>query len=202
MKTAATPDPLAQLTEIRAIMERSSRFLSLSGLSGVGAGVVALLGAAAGHFYLQSEFPDGYLRLLSASAPEWQAALYAVLLLLAAGNREVWMTAYNLQPRFRSIDIGFLLDLPDRTLPTLLARRAVLNHATQLTVNAEYGSSAVIDAPEAQRRLDRAMAAARARYANYTDWQGLTWVDWQTRQALLQGMVAGNKSIPALTKPV
>ena len=200
MKTAATPDPLAQLTEIRAIMERSSRFLSLSGLSGVGAGVVVLLGAAAGHFNPQSEFPDGYLRLLSASAPEWQAALPA--LLLAAGNREAWMTAYNLQLRFRSVDIGFLLDLPDRTLLTLLARRAVLNHATQLTVNAKYGSSAVIDAPEAQRRLDRAMAAARARYADYTDWQGLTWVDWQTRQALLQGMVAGNESIFALTKPV
>ncbi len=31
-------DPLAQLTEIRAMMERSSRFISLSGLSGVGAG--------------------------------------------------------------------------------------------------------------------------------------------------------------------
>ncbi|AMR29137.1 hypothetical protein A0257_19925 [Hymenobacter psoromatis] len=43
MKPAAQ-DPLAQLTEIRAIMERSSRFLSLSGLSGVGAGVVALAG--------------------------------------------------------------------------------------------------------------------------------------------------------------
>ncbi len=80
----ATSDPLAQLSEIRAIMDRSSRFLSLSGLSGVGAGVVALLGAAAGHFYLQSEFPDGYLRLLNASVPERQAALPA-LLLLAGG---------------------------------------------------------------------------------------------------------------------
>ena len=84
MKPAATSDPLAQLSEIRAIMERSSRFLSLSGLSGVGAGVVALLGAAAGHFYLQSEFSDGYLRLLSASATERQGALPA-LLLLAGG---------------------------------------------------------------------------------------------------------------------
>ena len=73
MKPAASPDPLAQLTEIRAIMERSSRFLSLSGLSGVGAGVVALLGSAAGHFYLQSEFPDGYLRLMKASEAERQA---------------------------------------------------------------------------------------------------------------------------------
>ena len=111
-------------------------------------------------------------------------AVYAVLLLLAAGNWEVWMTAYNLQPRFRSVDIGFLLDLPDRTLPTLLARRAILNHTTQLTVNAEYGSSAVIDAPEAQRRLDRAVAAARTRYAEYSDWQGFTWADYQAAQQL------------------
>ncbi|WP_460504027.1 DUF4153 domain-containing protein, partial [Hymenobacter agri] len=72
-------------------------------------------------------------------------AVYAVLLLLAAGNWEVWMTQYNLQPRLRSVDIGFLLDMPDRALPTLLARRAVLNHAAQLTVNAEYGAALAID---------------------------------------------------------
>ncbi|KUG06690.1 hypothetical protein [Solirubrum puertoriconensis] len=45
-------DPLAQLAEIRSIMERSSRFISLSGLSGIGAGVVALAGAGLGHWYL------------------------------------------------------------------------------------------------------------------------------------------------------
>jgi hypothetical protein len=49
-------DPLAQLTEIRAIMERSSRFISLSGLSGIGAGVVALAGAGFGHWYLHTQF--------------------------------------------------------------------------------------------------------------------------------------------------
>ena len=65
-----TVDPLAQLTEIRAITERSSRFLSLSGLSGVGAGVVALAGATVGHFYLQSYYPDGYLQLMQGSAQE------------------------------------------------------------------------------------------------------------------------------------
>ncbi|MDB5269202.1 MAG: hypothetical protein JWP58_2242 [Hymenobacter sp.] len=89
MKPAAAPDPLAQLTEIRAIMERSSRFLSLSGLSGVGAGVVALLGAAVGHFYLQSQYPSeygpaGYAHLVASTAPERQAAL-PFLLLLAGG---------------------------------------------------------------------------------------------------------------------
>jgi len=55
-------NPLDQLTEIRAIMERSSRFISLSGLSGVGAGVVALAGAAVGHWYLRAHYAtQGYM---------------------------------------------------------------------------------------------------------------------------------------------
>ncbi|GAA4357329.1 hypothetical protein GCM10023185_21950 [Hymenobacter saemangeumensis] len=81
MKPAANPDPLAQLTEIRAIMERSSRFISLSGLSGVGAGVVGLLGSLAGHFYLQDHYPAGYIHLINGSEAERQAALPFLLLL-------------------------------------------------------------------------------------------------------------------------
>ena len=76
-------DPLAQLTEIRAIMERSSRFISLSGLSGVGAGVVALAGAGLGHWFLLQWFPSssygsvGYLRLLqSTEAERWLVLPY------------------------------------------------------------------------------------------------------------------------------
>ncbi len=60
-------DPLAQLTEIRAIMERSSRFLSLSGLAGVGVGVVALIGAAVAHFALQRELGSGGFATLAAN---------------------------------------------------------------------------------------------------------------------------------------
>jgi hypothetical protein len=45
-------DQLAELHEIRKIMDRSSRFISLSGLSGVAAGVSALLGAAVVKWYL------------------------------------------------------------------------------------------------------------------------------------------------------
>ena len=45
-------EPIQQLTEIRHMMERSSRFMSLSGLSGVSAGIVALLGAGSAFFYL------------------------------------------------------------------------------------------------------------------------------------------------------
>ncbi|MHC2991600.1 membrane protein [Pontibacter sp. HJ8] len=45
-------DQLATLHEIRNIMDRSSRFISLSGLSGVAAGVSALIGAAVVKWYL------------------------------------------------------------------------------------------------------------------------------------------------------
>jgi hypothetical protein len=111
-------------------------------------------------------------------------AAYAVLLLLAAGNWEVWMAEYNLQARFRSIDIGFLLAMPNRVLPTLQARRAVLNQVPQLTADSEYGTYQVVAAAEAQRRLDVALANARAACAAPTDWQSLTWANYQTQQAL------------------
>jgi predicted lysophospholipase L1 biosynthesis ABC-type transport system permease subunit len=48
-------DHLEQIQQIRALMERSSRFISLSGLSGVFAGVFALIGAVAAYFYLGNQ---------------------------------------------------------------------------------------------------------------------------------------------------
>jgi hypothetical protein len=45
-------DHLKTLTEIRTLMEQSSRFLSLSGLSGIFAGIFALLGALVAYFYM------------------------------------------------------------------------------------------------------------------------------------------------------
>lgn len=43
------------LSHIRSMMERSSRFLSLSGLSGVFAGITALVGSAYAYFLMQNE---------------------------------------------------------------------------------------------------------------------------------------------------
>lgn len=43
---------LKDISEIRSMMERSSRFISLSGLSGVSAGAIALMGALGAYFYL------------------------------------------------------------------------------------------------------------------------------------------------------
>ena len=58
-------DPKEDLQAIRNMMERSSKFLSLSGLSGVFAGICALIGAAVAYFFIldsgQVQY-DQYLR--------------------------------------------------------------------------------------------------------------------------------------------
>lgn len=57
MAADSTPQ-LADLQHIRQLMDRNTRFLSLSGLSGIGVGIVALLGT-------------GFLFWLSATEPSW-----------------------------------------------------------------------------------------------------------------------------------
>jgi len=42
---------LENLSEIRSLMERSSKFLSLSGISGISAGVIAIMGVTAASIY-------------------------------------------------------------------------------------------------------------------------------------------------------
>lgn len=57
---ASQNEHVENLKEIRSIMERSSQFLSLSGLSGVFAGIVALLGALALYLYQYDFFFGRY----------------------------------------------------------------------------------------------------------------------------------------------
>lgn len=57
-------DHIKALNDIRSIMERSSQFISLSGLSGVFAGIFALIGAAAAYMYVGiGLFSQDYYRL-------------------------------------------------------------------------------------------------------------------------------------------
>lgn len=51
---------LQDLSEIRAMMEKSSKFLSLSGLSGICAGTIALVGAGVAWWYLNLSFAGRY----------------------------------------------------------------------------------------------------------------------------------------------
>lgn len=53
---------LEDLAHIRSMMESSTRFISLSGLSGVGAGIAALIGAAV-IYYTSGQLMGGYQRV-------------------------------------------------------------------------------------------------------------------------------------------
>ena len=81
--TMQETDYLKDITEIRSIMERSSRFISLSGLSGVMAGVYALIGAYVAHEITQ-DYRIGSLN--STSALTYLLIDAAVVLLLAVGT--------------------------------------------------------------------------------------------------------------------
>lgn len=117
----ANADPLAQLSEIRAIMDRSSRFLSLSGLSGVGAGVVALVGVTIGHFYLQNEYPEGYLRLMQTSVEERRTALPFLMLLAGLMIGVALLVAFYFTHRRTHHDGQKLWSAPGRRLAVALA---------------------------------------------------------------------------------
>ncbi|MBO3698699.1 hypothetical protein [Roseivirga sp. E12] len=57
-------DYLKDISQIRSIMEKSSRFISLSGLSGVLAGIYALIGAAIAHELVYTSEVIVYERLV------------------------------------------------------------------------------------------------------------------------------------------
>lgn len=69
------------------MMERSSRFISLSGLSGIGAGLSALLGAALVYVYLDTmpfrRMPSYYV--ISANYEQWGLGYQAFFLLVMGG---------------------------------------------------------------------------------------------------------------------
>ena len=54
---------LQALTDIRSMMERSSRFISLSGLSGVFAGIFALVGVYLAHLKIKNLYSNFYNRV-------------------------------------------------------------------------------------------------------------------------------------------
>lgn len=84
-------DYLKDISDIKNLMNRSSRFISLSGLSGIFAGVYAIIGALVAYFYLFPA-PGEYLTLHS-----WNFRYLLVVLALVAVLSI--MTAYFLTTR-------------------------------------------------------------------------------------------------------
>lgn len=80
---------LEDLSEIRSLMERSSKFISLSGLSGIFAGSFALIGAYLAYVKLGAEFQNSTVQYLTINSPivkflAIDAALVLILSLLFA----------------------------------------------------------------------------------------------------------------------
>lgn len=85
MDTFSKEEQLQQLSEIRSLMERSSRFISLSGLSGVGAGMAALAGAALAYWRIGAHsLPEGGILVEKITQLTWELIFIAIVVLIAA----------------------------------------------------------------------------------------------------------------------
>lgn len=87
MKT--TENYLAEIKEIRKMMEESSRFLSLSGLSGILVGIYALAGAFAAHQIISATNP--VLNLFNGDITA-QLTVLAFLILAVSLTTVIWLT--------------------------------------------------------------------------------------------------------------
>jgi len=89
---------LETLQDIKRMMERSSRFISLSGLSGLSAGICALAGAWIAHEWISDYYGSGgYVSTHGythdgASTLEWRLIGLAVAVLTAALISSAWFT--------------------------------------------------------------------------------------------------------------
>lgn len=88
---------LKQLAEIRSMMERSSRFISLSGLSGIFVGIFALIGVAAAIVCLRIRFPYGEFLINNSNTLSRREVMYfffadASMVLLASFVVSTWLT--------------------------------------------------------------------------------------------------------------
>ena len=85
-----TPEPMESLREIRSIMERSTTFMSLTGLSGVVSGLIGILTVIIVSVKLKSVFLSGNAIYRMVTQPDLRlfiiiTALAALILALASG---------------------------------------------------------------------------------------------------------------------
>ncbi|MFD2786601.1 DUF4173 domain-containing protein [Hymenobacter rubripertinctus] len=102
-------------------------------------------------------------------------AAYGLLLLLALGNWEIWIARYNLNPRFQTLDLGFLLEMPARVLPELAARQAVLDGMSRIIISppGSYNETTATPA-QARAAIQHRLAQWRRQYPRTAHWQSWT----------------------------
>ncbi len=85
-------DVYAELSSIRNLMERSSKFISLSGLSGVLAGIYALAGSALGYVLINNMPGSGPDEYVSKPIIFWQLFMIALAVLVFSIATACWLT--------------------------------------------------------------------------------------------------------------
>lgn len=104
MNNLSKEEQLQQLSEIRSLMERSSRFISLSGLSGVGAGISALIGAALAYWRIGIYSIDGGgIRFESIDQLALELIFIAIFVLLLALGVGAFFTLKEAKKQGQSI---------------------------------------------------------------------------------------------------
>jgi len=86
------PDYARDITEIRSMMERSSKFLSLSGLAGVMAGIYALAGAFISYKVLDFNPDDLADRNIQSDSSLWKIVLLALIVLMLALGTAIYLS--------------------------------------------------------------------------------------------------------------
>lgn len=88
-------DVYAELSSIRNLMERSTKFISLSGLSGVLAGVYALVGAILAYLLIH-DFPGTEpFAFLQDADVVWKLCVIATIVLILSILTACWLTMRN-----------------------------------------------------------------------------------------------------------
>ncbi len=83
---------LEDLKEIRSLMERSTRFISLSGLSGVLAGLWAIAGAVVAHYLIQDFMLNTFKQVGSYKILERDLLIVAICVLVGAIGSAIFFT--------------------------------------------------------------------------------------------------------------
>jgi hypothetical protein len=102
-------EPLNTLKDIRNLMESSTRFLSLSGLSGVFIGIIAIMGAVAAYYFLDIGFDnsDYYRHISHGDVIEFPALLFflwdAILVLVLSLAFGFFFTYSNAKKKNQAI---------------------------------------------------------------------------------------------------
>lgn len=104
---------LQEIAEIRLLMERSSKFLSLSGLSGVSAGIIALAGCAAAYWRLNIAEAGDKGALLTFLAVDallvLVAAIAAAIVFTVRLARRKGLEVWNRNARYLLANLGIPL---------------------------------------------------------------------------------------------